>query len=120
MHDAFGLLAMPTEDDPGIEHDLLIHAGFATEPGDFLYTLAKSPDDPATIRKAVTTLHSSAQALGIRIDIDPAVTAAIEHASGPGAEPGPGGPAAQAGPALTTAMPARSAPAAEPGLHPAR
>lgn len=122
-----GLLALTTEEEPGVEHDLLTHAGFTTEPGDSLhtlpgvYTLPGSPNDPAAVRAAVTTLRAGAAALGVRIGIDPGLAAALEHT--PGAESDPGadrGPAAQDGPALTTAVPARPAPAAAPRPYPIR
>lgn len=112
QHHALGLLALTTEEEPGVEHDLLTHAGLSTEPGDFLYTLPGTPNDPAAIRTAVTTLRTSARALGIRIGIAPGLAAALEQDSG---SPGAGHrPAAPDGPALTMAVPARQAPAAAP------
>ncbi|WP_433892556.1 hypothetical protein [Streptomyces sp. CA-111067] len=91
------------------------------QPGDFLYTLPGTPNDPAAIRTAVTTLRTSARALGIRIGIDPGLAAALEHHHGPAPEPGTErGPAAPDGPALATAVPARPARSAAPRPHPIR
>jgi hypothetical protein len=120
LHHSLGLLALTTEDDPGVEHDLLTHAGFTTEPGDFLYTLPGTPNDPATIRAAVATLRSSARALGIRIGIDSGLATALEPTPLLQADRSADhGPAAPAGPALTAAVPGR-VPAAAPRPHPVR
>jgi hypothetical protein len=88
------------------------------QPGDFLYTLPGTPNDPSATRTSVTTLRTSARALGIRIGIDTALAAALEQAPVPpvfGHEP-----AAPDGPALTTVVPARPAPATAPRPHPIR
>lgn len=113
-----GLLALTTEEEPGVEHDLLTHAGLTLQPGDFLYTLPGPPNDPAAIRTAVTTLRTSARALGIRIGIDPGLATTLEQA--PVSPVAGHGPAAPDGPALTAAVPARPAPAAAPRPHPIR
>jgi hypothetical protein len=106
---------MTTEDEPGVEHDLLTYAGFTPQAGEFLYTLPGTPNDPAAIRAAVTDLRTRAGALNIRIGIDPGLGAALER--GPGSQAGPGaghGPATPDGPALTAAVPARPAPVSAP------
>ncbi|MEE4544042.1 hypothetical protein V2S66_18950 [Streptomyces sp. V4-01] len=121
QHHALGLLALTTEEEPGVEHDLLTHAGLTLQPGDFLYTLPGTLDDPAAIRTAVTTLRAGARALGIRIGIDPGLAAALDQDPVPPSAPEHGpGPAAPDGPALTTAIPARPAPPAVPRPHPIR
>lgn len=106
LHQSLGLLALTSEDEPGVEHDLLVHAGFTTQPDDILYTLPSAPD-AAAVSQAVTALRTSALALGIRIGIDPALATALDHER-----------AAPAGPALTTAARTRPVPAATP--HPVR
>lgn len=106
---------MTTEDEPGVEHDLLTHTGFTTQAGDFLYTLPGTPNDPAAIRAAVTDLRTRSRALNIRIGIDPGLAAVLERGPVSQAEPGAGhGPAATDGPALTTAVPVRPASASAP------
>jgi hypothetical protein len=91
------------------------------QPGDFLYTLPGTPNDPVAIRTAVTTLRAIASALGIRIGTDPALATALQQVPAPPSAPGAGhGPAAQDGPALSTAVPAGPAPAAAPRPHPIR
>lgn len=121
QHHLLGLLALTTEDEPGLEHDLLTHAGFTIQSGDFLYTLPGTPNDPAAIRTAVTGLRASARALGIRIGIDPGLAAALEQDLLTPSAPGAGrGPAAEPGPALTTAVPAQPAAVAAPSPHPIR
>jgi len=115
QHHVLGLLALTTEDEPGIEHDLLTHAGFTLQPGDFLYTLPCALDDAAAIRAAVTDLDARARALNIRIGIDAGLASALEHHSGARAEPGAGrGPDAREAPALTTVVHARPAPVPAP------
>lgn len=110
-----GLLALTSEDEPGVEHDLLTHAGFTLQPGDFLYTLPGKANDPADVSAAVTDLRTRARALNIRIGIDPGLAATLERNCGPQAEPRAGhAPAAQDGPALFTAVPARPAPVSVP------
>lgn len=119
LHHSLGLLALTTEDEPDIEHDLLTHAGFATKPGDVVYTLPVTPHDPAAIRKAVTTLRTAARALGIRIGIDPGLATTLEKAPAPPSDGSANhGRDAPAGPALTTTGPTQPAPAVAP--HPIR
>ena len=115
---------MTTEEEPGVEHDLLTHAGFTTETGDFphtlpgVYTLPGAPNDPTAIRKAVATVRAGARALGIRIGIDPDLATALEQdlasRSGRSIEHGPAAPVR---PALTTAAPARPETADAPHRH---
>jgi hypothetical protein len=108
---------MTTEEEPGVERDLLTHAGFTPQPGDFLYTLPGTPNDPAAIAAAVTDLRTRARALNIPVGIDPGLASALERGPVSQAQPGAGhSPATPDSPALTTAVPARPAPASAP--HP--
>lgn len=119
QHHVLGLVASTIEDEPGVEHDLLTHAGFTLQPGDFLYTLPGNANDPAAVSAAVTDLRTGARALGIRMGIDPGLAAALNRSCEPQAEPAAGrAPATPDGPALTTAVPARLFPATAP--HPIR
>jgi hypothetical protein len=113
LHRSLGLVALTTEDDPGIEDELLRHAGFVTEPGEFVYTLPGNAHDAAAIRAALTTLRTSAGALGIRIGIDPDLAAALQQATAPQTEHNTWHDPAPPAPALTVTLPgpvARTAP----------